>query len=217
MPAEIRTPNEQPVPAAPWFLQGDACLSLWRVPTAVLPPPPASTRYVRIAGQALLVTAWVRYGPGGTLTYGELAVAALVQGSGVPGPACTVPYIWVDDATAAAGGRQLWGIPKELAAFEGELTPSKDGIAVRATTGDSPLASMTMAPRWALPGRVPVRGYIVQDGAGGPIRTLCAARARLTLGRATWNFAPEGPLAFLRRRKPLLSLQVSEVQARFGL
>src|SRR5690606_41810657 len=145
-----------------------------RAPPTVSPPPPAGTRYVRIAGQALLVTAWVRYGPGGTLTYGELAVAALVQGSGVPGPACTVPYIWVDDATAAAGGRQLWGIPKELAAFEGALTPSKAGIAVRATAGDSPLASMTMAPRWALPGRVPVGRYVVQDGARGPVRALRA-------------------------------------------
>lgn len=217
MHSELNNVAEHDIPPAPWHLHGAACVSLWRVPAELLPVPSAGVSYANVAGQALVVTAWVRYEPGGTLSYDELAAAVLVRGAGLFSPACTIPHIWVNDPVAAAGGRRLWAIPKDLAEFEGGLSLSGAAPTVRATTTGSPLASLMMARRFALPGRLPLRGFLIQGGVGGPVRTRCAARGKVWFGQATWEFSSSGPLAFLRGRKPLLSMQVNELQGHFGL
>lgn len=205
------------IPPAPWHLRGSACVSLWRVPLALLPAPPSGVTYHSVAGQAFVVTAWVNYLPGGTLSYDELALAVLARSSDEFSPACTVPLIWVNDPVSAAGGRRLWGIPKELAEFAAQ--PSTDGAdsTVHASIAGKPLASLTVTRGVALPGKLPLRGFLLQNGPGGLMRTRCAARGQVRLGRVTWDFARSGPLAFLRARKPLFSVLVSDLQGDFGL
>ena len=54
------------------------------------------------------------YGEGSTLRYGELAgVVGPVLADACPGGLVT--SIWVDDERSLAGGRQVWGLPKQLA------------------------------------------------------------------------------------------------------
>lgn len=212
---EIHDTPDRDIPAAPWRLHGAACLSLWRVPVRLLPRPAKGIHYATVAGQALVVTAWINYLPGGTLAYDELAVAVVARGAGRFSPACTVSHIWVDDPVAAAGGRRLWAIPKQLATFDGQL--SQSGAAMSATAAGSNLATLTWAGRLAMPGTLPLRGFIIQDSAEGPVRTRCAARGKVRLAKVSWSFSSSGPLAFLLGRKPLCSVQVADLQGSFGL
>ena len=66
----------------------------------------------RTAGGVLLA----RYGDGATLGYDELIVfAGAVRAGGRRG--MWVSHIYVDLPASVAGGRRIWGLPKELAEF----------------------------------------------------------------------------------------------------
>ena len=214
-------------PAAPWKLRGSIHVSVWRVPVRDLPiRPPAGTQVVSLAGQALVVAAWATYEPGGTLSYNELLVAAGVRAAGLLVPAVTVGPIWVDDEVAAAGGRSLWGIPKQLGVFARQAAP---GPSAGATDGNADATSASLhvqghavaaldfepRQRMALPIRATV--WTVQDGQAGPLRTRCTLRGRLRPGVARWRFAADGPLAFLHGRQPLASVRLEPLSASFGV
>ncbi|MEH6387876.1 acetoacetate decarboxylase family protein [Pseudomonas profundi] len=209
---------ERDIPPAPWQLQGSACVSLWRLPTEALPDSAPGIRFVDVAGHTLVATLWARYAPGGTLSYDELAVAVMARGAGLFNPACSIINIWVSDPLAAAGGTRLWAIPKELANFAGELSALGRGAAVRATDQQgNTLASLQFESRFDIPGTLPLQGFIIQSGAGGPIRTRCAVKGKARSGRALWDFPASGPLAFLHGRTPFVSLRMDSLQGRFGL
>lgn len=212
---EVVEPSEVEFPPAPWRLHGTACVSLWRVPARLLPEAAADIRYVTLAGQALVVTAWVNYQSGGTLAYDELAVAALVRGAGRYNPACTVTHIWVDSPVSAAGGRQLWAIPKQLAEFDGQFSGSSHTM--HATAEGSRLASLSVTECMRLPGSPPLRGFIIQRRENGLAVTRCRASGNVRLARASWDFPTSSPLAFLAGRKPLTSMLVTGLNGAFGL
>jgi len=103
-------------PPAPWRLVGrvviavaplrlEAARGLVPAPLRVLPVWP---------GHALAVLVLGLYGEGSTLRYGELAgiVGPVLAGAR---PGGLVTYICVDDERSLAGGRQLWGLPKQWA------------------------------------------------------------------------------------------------------
>jgi len=143
-------------------------------------------------------------------------------GTRVVAPACTVGPIWVDNEIAAAGGRTLWGIPKDLATFEPAPSSSRfsDPAAITtATMGHQgePLAALSFASncRIACPVRLSV--WTVQDGPAGPLRTRSTLRGRLRPGVARWRFAADGPLGFLYGRRPLASVRLEGLTARFGV
>jgi len=211
------------VPPAPWRLRGCAHASLWQVPLPGEAMRPAGgTRVAALAGRTLVVTVWARYTSAGTLAYDELIAATVLRGSGVLAPACTVGMAWVDDETAARGGRALWHIPKELGAFATQ--PSADaaygegGVFGAALSQDGrELAALRFEPGWRLPGRVRFPVWTIQHGEGGPVRTRCLVSGRLQQGTAHWRFAAEGPLGFLHGRKPLASARLDELSADFGV
>src|SRR5687768_9930059 len=97
-------------PPEPWQLHGRACVSVWLVRATALPPLPV--RPVTVFGRAVVGTAFVDYRPPG-MAYHEVLAAVLVRRGlrfGV-----SIPRIWVDSPASLAGGRELWGIPKEPA------------------------------------------------------------------------------------------------------
>lgn len=108
-------------PSAPWKLQGYACQTLQFVDSNqaqslvpselnVISPWPGKT-----VGGVYLAT----YGPGSALEYHELiVVAGLVSHSGRVG--AWISHIYVDNPDSVAGGREIWGLPKELAEFTWE-------------------------------------------------------------------------------------------------
>ena len=195
-------------PPEPWHLRGQMHLTVWRMPIAGLPALPPGLAPVRLGGCALVGTAWVVYEPGGVLSYRELLVAVLVwHGARLR---ASITDIWVDSAPSLQGGRKLWGIPKELATFD------VAGSHFTASAPDGrPIARGTVTPRAGLPGRWPAR-YTVVQGVGELAVTPVRSRAALRLTHASWEFALDGPLAWLTTARPLLSTSLRDFRLSFG-
>lgn len=119
-----------PYPEEPWHLAGQMYLSLWLVPTRELPTVADGTRPLTIAGRGAVGAAWVVYENDSVLHYNELLRAVLVRDGSRP--RVCVTDIWVDSAASMAGGRELWGIPKEMADFAIDRTA---GVRAAAATG----------------------------------------------------------------------------------
>ncbi|MGN6251487.1 MAG: acetoacetate decarboxylase family protein [Marmoricola sp.] len=205
-------PDHTAYPAAPWPMQGQLWLSLFRIAEAVDAQRPAG-----IYGAAFL-----DYEPDSPLTYSELLVARAV---GSPVKGASITDIWVDSAASVAGGRELWAIPKGLCSFEHEAT--RRGPATRATWSASiegrPVASARFDDASRLAPRLPFRGRTWQPGltegigAGGGERTARITGSGRTLpARATWEFAPDGPLGWLAGRRSFASLRMCDFRMSFG-
>jgi hypothetical protein len=196
-------------PTEPWDLRGQLHASAFLVPLSDVPvdlPPGCSA--VRIGRFGVVGTAWVSYEPGGVLSYHEVMATLLVRRGWRVMP--TIVRIWVDSETSRDGGRELWGIPKDLATFDFA------GARFAAADDKGAIASGTVRPRLGLPGRWPVAFSIVQwlDGAAkvSPVRS----RAGVSLSSARWSVEPAGPLGFLAGRRPLLSFSMRDFRMSFG-
>jgi len=108
-------------PPAPWVLRGYALQTLQFVDSArVRPLVPSELKIVSVLpGKTLGGVYLASYGPGSTLEYNELiVVGALARYSSRLG--FWISHVYVDDADSMAGGREIWGLPKELAHFTWE-------------------------------------------------------------------------------------------------
>ena len=104
------------------MLRGQAHFHVLAVRSQMLPPVPAGFTPLRIGGFGLVVAGWVDYQGGSILRYGELLAAVVGRWAG--GISATVTHMWVDSPASRAGGRELWGYPKELASFDLAIDPS---------------------------------------------------------------------------------------------
>jgi hypothetical protein len=192
-------------PPEPWTLRGTGAITTWKVPVSALPALPVG---VRATGRrtALVTTAFVRYNDRGLMAYDELLAAVVVRhGRGV---ALSITDIWVDSEVSLAGGRGLWGIPKDLATF-GERY---------AETADGPIASASFAARRAPSVRLPIplRGSVVQTVDGRTKASAIRAGGSVRPATARWDLAVGGPLAWLRAGTPVTSLLARDFSMRFG-
>lgn len=198
-------------------------VSLWWVPRARLPALPpglaGAVRPVTVAGRGLVGTAWVEYEPGGDMDYRELLSAVLVRHRARL-RVCIVD-IWVDSPASRDGGRELWGIPKDLATFALDRDHRRDALAARAdTTGDqvatAAIAQASIGARRRVPGRWPV-GFSIVQLLGDQVKTT-PVRGRGAAGpaSATWQVPGTGPLAYLAGRRPWLSLAMHDFRLTFG-
>jgi hypothetical protein len=153
-------------------------------------------------------TAWVVYEPGGVLSYRELMATVLVRRGWRVMP--TIVRIWVDSETSRDGGRALWGIPKELAAFD------VDGADFSAEDGNGSVATGTVRPVATLPLVTPASFRIVQRLAGQAKVSRVRSRGRLAVSRARFTADPGGPLAFLSGRRPLVTFSLRDFRMSFG-
>ncbi|PGH47575.1 acetoacetate decarboxylase family protein [Streptomyces sp. Ru87] len=202
-------------PPEPWHLTGDMVVSLWRVPPDDLPrwrlPPTARPLIVR--RRCTLLTFWVDYRPDGVLAYREFLIALAVRherrlmGSTVAA--------WVDDERALAGGRALWGIPKQL----GELTlrTGRGGTQGRLAAEGVPAVSVGFRDGPRLPCRLRARAQLVQQRPDG---TTCRVPVRISgrpsAGRARTAAEPSSPLSFLNDHRPRLSIAVRGFRGTVG-
>ncbi len=109
-------------PPAPWTLMGHALQTLQLVDTKRARPfVPSELKIVSVLpGKTLGGVFLASYGPGSVLEYNELIVAAaLTRNAGRSG--FWISHIYVDDVDSVAGGREIWGLPKDLAQFIWEL------------------------------------------------------------------------------------------------
>jgi acetoacetate decarboxylase len=176
-------------PAPPWLLRGSAIGIVRLVDSAV------AARYLphglkvvnvlpgRTLGGLLLAT----YGPGSTLQYHELIAFSGLARRGMRVGAW-ISHIYVDDPLSVAGGREIWGLPKELAVFHfvgDRLTVSQSGCELMAVqaSGRSPKLP---APLW-----LPAWGEMGRD----LLAFSACGRAWMLAGRAHWSASPDSPLA----------------------
>jgi acetoacetate decarboxylase len=149
-------------PSPPWRLAGrvlvalapvrlDAARALVPAPLRLLPAWP---------GRALAMLLVGVYGEGSTLRYGEVAgVAGPVLADGRLGGLVT--SIWVDDECSLAGGREVWGVPKQLAT----LRWRPGAVEVRDTAGAPIVSAGWREPRVHVPVPVVAPFIGVLDGA----------------------------------------------------
>lgn len=107
-----------PHPQTPWILQGYAIQTLHLVNVDQVRPliPPELEIISPWPGKTLATLYLSKYEPGSVLEYSELIVApALVSYQGRTGS--WISHIYVDNVDSMAGGREIWGLPKELADF----------------------------------------------------------------------------------------------------
>jgi acetoacetate decarboxylase len=105
-------------PSAPWPLQGDAVHTLQLVDRvrARAVVPSALDMVSGLPGQTLGVVSLASDGPGSVLPYNELIVVPALTRSGIHA-GWWISHLTVDHPDALAGGREIWGLPKELAQF----------------------------------------------------------------------------------------------------
>lgn len=197
-------------PPEPWYLGGSLLVSAFLVPPRELPEfeIPDGRRPLKLGGKVVVGTAFVQYVPGGVLEYNELLVAL----PSLPGPRVTIPRIWVDSATSLAGGRELWGIPKELHDF------------TRADTAEGAEVSMgsvaSVSARYGrrlLPGMRQLGLDTLQVLDGRRILSRNRVIGRMHALKATWSFDPDGPLGYLAGRKPFFSAAIRDASIIFGM
>ncbi|MER8224331.1 acetoacetate decarboxylase family protein [Streptomyces sp. NPDC094143] len=218
----------QPFPPEPWHLRGEMFTALWRVPRREVPDwrLPAGARPLRLGRSCLVVTFWVDYRPGGTLAYRELLVALAVRDR--RGPAACAVEAWVDDPRSLAGGRTLWGIPKKLGSFVfGPATrpssrPGRAAVSTRLVVeeggpGPDPVVTGLHRDLLPLPGRLPVRGRLLQPH---PVHGTCEVPLRLSgrarLGRARMTVGPGGPLSCLDGRGTVAAVSIRDFRMTVG-
>jgi hypothetical protein len=187
-------------------------VAVWLVPVGDLPAIPSelsgAVRVVRLGRRAVVGSAWVEYLPGGVLQYNELLAAVLMR-AGLR-PRVTITDIWVDSAVSRDGGRELWGIPKDLARF------AITGMQATAATDAGPLVRATITRGLRLPGRWPIGFRVVQSLHSRPKTSRVRATARLAFGRSRWAFPSGGRLSYLAGRRPLLTVTAYDFRMAFG-
>ncbi|MBW4687582.1 MAG: acetoacetate decarboxylase family protein [Komarekiella atlantica HA4396-MV6] len=127
-----------PYPQTPWTLQGYAIQTLQLVNIdRVRHLIPSELEIISVwPGKTLGSVYLSNYGSGSVLEYSELVVApAVVSYQGKFGG--WVSHIYVDNADSVAGGREIWGLPKELAEFSWE-----QGERVTVRQGNQQLCSL---------------------------------------------------------------------------
>jgi hypothetical protein len=111
-------------PQAPWTLKGYAIQTLHLVNIDLVRPLiPLDLKIISVwPGKTIASVYLSKYGSGSVLEYSELIIApALVNYQRKIGG--WISHIYVDNTDSVAGGREIWGLPKELAEFtwkEGE-------------------------------------------------------------------------------------------------
>ena len=197
-------------PAAPWDMVGSLWLSLFRLRDDV-----DETRPAGVYGAA-----FVSYEEGSELTYSELLVARPVR-SGQHRRRVTITDIWVDSPASVAGGRELWAIPKGLCDFtlESSYRGPVSTTAWSAGIDRHPVASARFTDLSRLAPRLPFKGGTWQPElpeGGGEKTARLQGSSKAAPCRGSWDFAPDGPLGWLREARKLASFRQSAFRMSFG-
>ncbi len=160
--------------------------------SAARPHLPADVTPVAVApGRTLGGLLLARYEAPSTLEYGELLVLpALTRVAGRLG--WWISHAYVDSEASLAGGRRMWGVPKDLATFSwrggGVTVVREDGVPV-------------LGAAWRAPSRtLPLPGLVVTNGTTG------GADRRSFTGTGTLDMAPTRTRVDLPPGSPLTSL-----------
>lgn len=193
-------------PSPPWHLRGHMWLSLFALRGGTADQP---------AG--LYGVAFADYREGSTLTYRELLTARLVRDGVVP--RVHVTHMWVSSEASLEGGRALWAMPKELAdihVHERRFGPATQ-TACSARVAGTPIAAagFTAMPSAAL--RTPMVFSTTQTREdGSTVVARVSGSARSLPCASGWRFGTDGPLSWMRGRRPIASFRIADFRLTFG-
>lgn len=206
-------------PEAPWPMVGSLWLTVFHLKEPVIMGDTCFVDPLRPKG--IYGAAFVSYEEGSPLTYSELLVArALSKGDG-KGRKVSITDIWVDSPASVAGGRELWAIPKGLCDFDldsshrGPLTTTEWS----ASFGRSPIASASFTDVSRVAPRLPFKGTTWQPElpeGGGEKGAVLKGTAKSLVAKASWDFAADGPLGFMREARQLASFRMASFRMSFG-
>ncbi|MBE9179605.1 acetoacetate decarboxylase family protein [Oculatella sp. LEGE 06141] len=145
-------------PQAPWTLHGYAIQTVQPIDIDLVRSLiPSELEIVSIfPGKTLGGLYLASYGTGSTLEYNELiVVSGIARANGKIG--IWVSHIYVDHPDSMAGGRSIWGLPKQMAQFQWE---HGNAPFVKVSQGDQTLCHLSYG--WQVPGMrqwLPAAGF----------------------------------------------------------
>ena len=206
-------------PPAPWHLQGEAIqtLNLIDIDRVRSYIPDKLEIFTVLPGKTLCSVYISEYQAGSVLRYNELIVApALVRsGEKVGG---WISHIYVDNLDSVAGGREIWGLPKEMAEFK----RTDRNITVKQQ--DLTLCSLSIRSNWLSGWKLPsnITGYCFGNLNANLLYFANKFKARVNLINSSLEIPANSPFASLNLASPFLSLNlqnlnlVAEIPERLG-
>lgn len=199
-----------PYPQAPWTLQGYAfqtlqLLDIDRVRHLI----PSELNIISVfPGKTLGGVYLSYYGSGSVLEYSELIViAAFLSHKGKFGG--WVSHIYVDNPDSVAGGREVWGLPKEMADF------SWCGDRVTVTQANQTLCTFKYNRQgFGLQQRLGASSF---SSMGEDLFLFPAElESRLGLVSSQLEILPESPFSSLNIGQPLLTVHADNMRLKVG-
>ncbi len=202
-------------PPAPWNLQGYAIATLQLIDVArVRPLVPAELEIISVLPGKTLGGVYISsYGLGSVMEYNELiVVSAIANYAGKWG--AWISHIYVDNPNSVAGGREIWGLPKELAQFSWEGSDSIEaeplGYRVTVRQGNSQLCSLSYSPQtWALP--LSASGNVFSASSSNLLYFKGEFQACTSLIRGELEIPQESHFTSLSIGQPLLTIACEEL------
>lgn len=203
-------------PPAPWNLQGYAIQTLQLIDVArVRPLVPSELEIVSVLPGKTLGGVYIcSYGLGSVMEYNELiVVSAIANYAGKWG--AWISHIYVDNPHSVAGGREIWGLPKELAQFSWEGSDSVKvaplGYRVTVSQGNRQLCSLNYSKQsLALP--VPFSGNIFSTERRNLLLFKGEFQSRIGLIKGQLEVTEESHFASLNLGQPLLTVGCEDMR-----
>ncbi|MEG5015781.1 MULTISPECIES: acetoacetate decarboxylase family protein [unclassified Microcoleus] len=203
-------------PPAPWHLQGYAVETLQLVDVArVRPLVPSELEIVSLLPGKTLGGIYISsYGLGSVMEYNELiVVSAIANYAGKWG--AWISHIYVDNPNSVAGGREIWGLPKELAQFSWEGSPSVKaaplGYRVTVRQENRQLCSLNYSQQsLVLP--LPFSGNVFSADSSNLLLFKGGLQSHIGLIKGELEVAEESPFASLNLGQPLLTVACEDMR-----
>lgn len=196
-------------PQPPWNIQGFGFQTLQLLDLdRVSPLIPTELEIVSVfPGKTLGGVYLASYSQGSTLVYNELIVfSAIVHQVGKMG--VWISHIYVDHPDSMAGGREIWGLPKQLAQFTWQTT---DALSVRVSQGDRLLCTLTC--NWQLPGwQQSLSGKVFSMLDAKLIQFAGQGTLKLHLSHVDLQVPPESQFAELGIGQPWLGFYLNPLR-----
>jgi acetoacetate decarboxylase len=197
-------------PSAPWTLRGRSTQALFLVDVdiASLFVPKEVDVVSVLPGKTLGGIYLARYGAGSVLEYNELIVVpALARFASRRG--FWVSHIYVDDPDSVQGGRELWGLPKELAVFD--LADDGPDWSASVRLEDRLLCTFaTQRGRLRWPQVLPLATLSIREPTT-VLRTRARLDGRLHLASGRVRVPTESPFSGIWSGSPLVTVQMDHL------
>jgi len=194
-------------PQPPWQLQGYALQTLNLVDISLSRPLiPSELEIVSVLpGKTLGGLYLCYYDTGSVLQYHELIVAAgLVRYQGVIGG--WISHIYVDNPDSVAGGREIWGLPKELADFQW----LEDKVIV--TQANQELCTLSYKKPWFYSWQQTIKGNVFSKLQGDLIRFEGVFNTQAGISGGKILIPSQSPFASLNLGQPKLTLSLKNMK-----